>query len=186
MSGYVPFLLFRLGYVSQTPPKYECLVDRNANNNEPEELVCETFFGELQRVVQLDLPKSLEIHQPQDETILLAHIKTCDVTENEDGFWEYSTIKPSPHFVDLKTITCVVGRVHDRGRWVFIDRSGPTAGVEMASPPSSSQSSDVTDFSTSDELDSDSASSLGDSSMSVSSSAVSSGAMNLDTSSASG
>jgi len=137
-----------------TSLKYECLVDRNADNDEPEDLIQQTFFGELQRVVQLDLPRSLEIHQPQHETILLAHIKTCDAIENEDGFWEYSTLKPVPHFVDLKAIACVVGRVHDRGRWTFVDRSGPTAHVEMASPPSSSEGSDVTDFSTSDESES--------------------------------
>jgi hypothetical protein len=120
-------------------------------------------------VVQLDLPKSPEIHQPQDETILLAHIKTCDAKENEDGFWEYSTIKSSPHFVDLKTISCVVGRVYDRGHWTFIDRSGPTAHIEMANPSSSSQSSDITDFSTSDESDSEPVFSLETSPMLVSS-----------------
>ena len=134
--------------------KYECLVDRNANNNRPEDLVQQTFFGELQRVVQLNLPKSSKIHQPQDETVLLAHIQTCDATENEDHFWEYSAMRPSLHFIDLKAIACVVGRVYDRGRWSFIDRSGPTAHVEMASPPSSSQCSNVTDFSTSDDSDS--------------------------------
>ena len=63
-------------------------------------------------------------------------------------------MRPSLHFIDLKAIACVVGRVYDRGRWSFIDRSGPTAHVEMASPPSSSQCSDVTDFSTSDDSDS--------------------------------
>jgi len=77
--------------------------------------------------------------------------QACDAIENEDGLWEYSTTKSVPHFVDLNAIACVVGRVYDRGRWTFIDRSGPTARVEMASPPSSSECSDVTDFSTSDE-----------------------------------
>lgn len=42
--------------ISLTPLKYECLVDRNADNNEPEDPVHQTFFSELQRVVQLDLP----------------------------------------------------------------------------------------------------------------------------------
>lgn len=74
--------------------KYECLVDRNTSNNRPEDLIQQTFFGELQRVVQLDLPKSSEIHQPQDETVLLTHIQTCDATENEDHFWEYSAMRP--------------------------------------------------------------------------------------------
>jgi len=162
-------------------PKYECFVDRNANNDDPEDLIQQTFFGELQRVVRLDLPKSSEIHQPQDETVLLAHIKTCNATKNEDGFWEYSTLKPSPHFIDLNTIVCVVGRVYDRGRWSFIDRSGPTAHAEMATPSLSSQSSDVTDFSTSDESDSERVSSPETSLMSISSSAGGS-PMALDTS----
>ncbi|KAF9645546.1 hypothetical protein BDM02DRAFT_3203518 [Thelephora ganbajun] len=163
--------------------RYECLVDRNADNDGPEDLVQQTFFGELQCVVQLNLPKSLEIHQPQDETVLLAHIRTCDATQNEDSFWDYSSMKHSPHFVDLKTVICVVGRVRDRGHWTFIDRSGPTAHVEMASPPSSSQCSDVTDFSTSDESDSDSRSSSEGSLMSdLSSTKLNGSPMNLDTS----
>jgi hypothetical protein len=72
-SGCVPFR-YLSSAVSLTSLEYECLVDRNANNDEPEDPVQQTFFGELQRVVQLNLPKSLEIHQPQDETVLLAHI----------------------------------------------------------------------------------------------------------------
>ena len=112
--------------------KYMCLIDCNAENDGPEDLVQQTFFGELQRIVQLDLPRSFEIHLPKGETILLAHIKTCDATENEDSFWEYTTMKPSPHFVDLGTIVCVISRVFDRGYWTFIDRSGPMAHIEMA------------------------------------------------------
>ena len=161
VSHFLPLSLLLL--VSSPPSKYECLVDRNADNDGPEDLVWQTFFGELQRVVQLDLPKSLELHRLQDETILLAHIKTCEATQNEDGFWEYSSIKPSPHFIDLSTIACVVGRVFDRGHWSFIDRSGPTAHVEMASPASSSACSDVTEFSTSDESSPEPASSSGNS-----------------------
>jgi hypothetical protein len=153
LSGYVPNVPLSF-FISQTSLKYECLVDRNADNKGPEDLIQETFFGELQRVVQLDLPKSSELHHYQDETILLAHIRTCNAIENDDGFWEYTSMNHSPHFMDLKTIACVVGRVRDRGRWTFVDRSGPTAHAKMASPPSSLQCSDVTGFSTSDESDS--------------------------------
>ena len=123
---------YPLPHLTTPHSKYECLVDRNTDNDEPEDFTQQTFFGELQRVVRLDLQKSPEIHQPQDETLLLAHIKTCNATENDDGFWEYSTMKSSPHFVDLTTISCVVGRVFDRGLWSLIDRSGSTAHVEMA------------------------------------------------------
>jgi hypothetical protein len=171
-------------FVSRTSLKYECLVDCNADNEGPEDLIRETFFGELQRVVQLDLPKSSELHHYQDETILLAHVRTCNAIENDDGFWEYTSINHSPHFVDLKTIACVVGRVHDRGRWTFVDRSGSTAHAKMASPPSSSQCSDVTDFSTSDESDSSPGSLSEGSLMSGSSPADANGSpMDLDTSS---
>jgi hypothetical protein len=172
---------------SAVPPtslKYECLVDRNADNDEPEDPVQQTFFGELQRIVRLDLPKSATIHQPQDETVLLTHVRTCDAIENEDGFWEYSTLKPSPHFMDLNTVVCVVGRVRDRGGWTFIDRSGPTVRVEMAGPPSSSQCSDVTDFSTSEESESDSDSGSSSEGSPTSDSSVANGIpMDLDTSS---
>ena len=104
-------------------------------------------------MVRLNLPKTLKLHRPQDETILLAHIKICEAIQNEDGFWDYSSIKPSPHFIDLNTVACVVGRVFDRGHWSFIDRSGSMAHIEMASPASSSACSDVTGFSTSNETD---------------------------------
>lgn len=164
--------------------KYESLVDRNADNEGPEDLTQETFFGELQRVVQLDLPNSAKIYHYHDEKLLLTHIRTCDATRNEDGFWEYSSMNHSPHFVDLNTITCVVSRVHDRGRWTFVDRSGPTAHIKMASPPSSSQCSDVTDFSTSDESDSDFSPSFEGSSTPETSSADLNGSpMDLDVSS---
>ena len=151
--------LFSLTFHLLIRPKYKCLVDQNADHDGPENLILQSFFGELQRVVQLNLPRSSELHLSQDETILLAHVQTCDATKNGDGFWEYSSMKRSPHFVDLNTVVCVVGRIRDRGHWTFVDRSGPTAHVKMASPPSSSQCSDVTGFSTSNESDSHSVSS---------------------------
>ena len=89
------------------------------------------------------------------------------------------------HLIDLNTIVCVVGRVRDRGHWTFVDRSGPTAHVKMASPPPSSQGSDCTDFSTSDESETGSGSpSNSDSPMSDSSpSGINDSPMDLDTSS---
>jgi len=62
-------------------------------------------------------------------------------------------VRPVSHFVDLKAIACVVGRVYDRGCWTFIDRSGSMVHIEMAGPPSSSQGSNVTNFSISDKLE---------------------------------
>ena len=136
----------------------------NASNNLPEDLTVETSFAQLLRIVQLDLPPSNELYHRKAETVLLAHVKTCNATQNEDGLWEYSTMGKS-HFVDLNSIQCSVGRVHDRGKWTFIDRSGPTAHIEIASPATSSQSS-ITDLSTSDGLGYDSSSGNGSTDMS--------------------
>ena len=88
-------------------------------------------------------------------------------------------MKPSPHFADLNSIICVIGRVYDRGRWTFIDRSGPTANIRMASPPSSSQCSNITNFSTSDKSESELGSASGSSPM-LWSSSTSGSPMDLD------
>lgn len=64
-------------------------------------------------------------------------------------------MKPSLHFVDLNTIICIIGRVYDQGCWSLVNKSKPTAYVEMVTPSLSSQSPDVTNFSTSNELDSE-------------------------------
>ena len=99
------------------PSKYECLLGRNVDNDGPEGPVQRTFFfGELQRVVRLDVRK-------EDRSILkpmqfrgFRKVKTYEATQNEDGFWEYSSMKPSPDLADLNTIACVVGGVFDPGR----------------------------------------------------------------------
>ena len=133
--------------------KYESLVDKNASNNLPEDLIMETFFAQLLRIVRLDLPPSPELYRLKSETVLLAHIVTCNATQNEDHQWEYSVMGKT-HFIDLNLVQCSVGRVFDRGKWKFIDRSGPTAHIEIASPVTSSQSS-ITDISMSEGFESD-------------------------------
>jgi hypothetical protein len=128
--------------------KYESLVDKNASNNLPEDFVVETSFAQLLRIVRLDLPPSPELYHLKPETVLLAHVMTCNATQNEDHIWEYSTMGKT-HFIDLNLIQYSVGRVFDCGKWRFVDRSGPTARIEIASPATSSQSS-FTDTSMSD------------------------------------
>ena len=79
------------------------------------------------------------------------------------SLYQKKTKKKQPWFLgvfDNETLptlcgpdSCVVSRVFDWEKWTFINRSRPTAHVEMASLPSLSQSSNITDFSTSNELD---------------------------------
>jgi len=139
-------------------------VDTNASSDLPEDLVMKTFFAQLLRIVRLDLPSSPELYHLKAETVLLAHVVTCNATQNEDGQWQYSTMGKT-HFIDLNLIQCSVGRVQDQGKWTFIDRSGPTANIEIASPATSSQSS-ITYDSTSDDLGSETSSSSGSARMS--------------------
>lgn len=148
--------------------KYESLVDRNTSNNLPEDLVMETFFVQLLRIIRLDLPPSSELYCSKPKTLLLAHVVTCNATQNEDGQWEYSTMGKT-HFIDLNLIQCSVGQALDRGKWKIIDRSEPTAHIKIASPASSSQSS-IIYSSISDHFRSDSPSSGGSASTSEASS----------------
>jgi len=138
----------------------------------------ETSFAQLLRIIQLDIPPSAKLYHPKAETVLLAHVKTCNATQNADGLWEYSTMGKS-HFIDLNLVQCSVGWVHDRGKWNFIDRSGPTANIEIASPATSSQSS-ITDISTSDSFKSDSSSGSGSAGMSEDSSSLQSAGHDRD------
>ena len=126
----------------------------------------EISFAQLLRIVQLDIPSSPDLYHLKPETVLLAHIVTCNATQNEDNQWEYSSMGKT-HFIDLNLVQCSVGRVLDRGKWRFVDRSGPIAHIEIASPTTSSQSS-ISGISTSDGVDSDSSSSDGPTGMSES------------------
>ena len=106
-------------------------------------------MGARQRIVRLDLPPSRKLHHLKAERLLLVHVVTCNATKNEaSDQWEYSTMGKT-HFIDLNLVQCSVGRIFDQGKWTFIDRSGPTAHIEIASPVTSSQSS-LTDFESSD------------------------------------
>ena len=117
----------------------------------------ETSFAQLLRVVQINLPPSHELYHLKAETVLLTHIVTCNATQINNGHWEYSTMGKT-HFIDLNLVQCSVGWILDCGKWKFVDRSGPTAHIEIASPATSSQSS-ITDISTSDGFESDTSSS---------------------------
>ena len=84
-----------------------------------------TFFGELQRVVALDVPRSKELHLSDLETIVLALVRTCDAEKGEDGLWRYTRFR-NRELVDLTAIRCLVGRVRDGEKWVMIDRNKKT------------------------------------------------------------
>ena len=111
------------------------MVDRNARSvNAPINMVARPFFGQLQQILQVNLPampSGREVVAPQ--TILLAVIQDCEINEATrtqaeiDLDIRYITRMGALQVVDLQTVQCVVGRVKDRGKYAIIDRSGTLA-----------------------------------------------------------
>lgn len=85
----------------------------------------EEFFGQALRFVVVDIAPGTPLHR---ETIMFAAIQTAPITCERNGIMYYKEMGPV-EVVDLNTVKCVVGRVHDRGEWAFVDRSGPLTRV---------------------------------------------------------
>lgn len=80
-----------------------------------------TFFGQLNRILVLELPPAPRLDLTEPTTLILALIQEVNVTLR-DGVYSYKEFGPE-EVVDLKTVQCVVGRVKDRHEWAIIDRS---------------------------------------------------------------
>ena len=80
-----------------------------------------TFFGQLLRVLVLELQASRRLDLADPTTIILALIHEVKVTL-KDGIYTYKEFG-AEEVVDLKAVQCVVGRVKDRGVWFIVDRS---------------------------------------------------------------
>jgi hypothetical protein len=93
-------------------------------------MVLKTFFGELQRVVKIDLPATSQLHLKEPQTLLYAIVKQCNANPSKEGFWEYKDLG-GLEAVDLGLVQCVVGRIFDRGKWVIIDRSRERAHADI-------------------------------------------------------
>ena len=111
--------------------KYEATVDRNARfKNKQPEMALETFFGELQRIVKINVPASPSLRLDVPQTLFYAIVRQCNARKSREGFWEY-TLLGGLEAVDIGLIQCVVGRIFDRGKWTIIDRSGTRAHVDI-------------------------------------------------------
>ncbi len=79
------------------------------------------FFGQLKRILVLDLPPAPRLDLTKPMTLILALIQEVNVTLR-DGIYSYTDFG-AEEVVDLKTVQCVVSRAKDRGEWAIIDRS---------------------------------------------------------------
>ena len=111
--------------------QYEATIDRNAQaKNKRPEMALGTFFGELQRIIKMDLPATPNLNLKDPQTLFYAIVKQCNAERSRGGFWEYKQLG-GLEAVDLGLIQCVVGRIFDRGKWVIVDRSGERAHADI-------------------------------------------------------
>jgi hypothetical protein len=85
----------------------------------------QNFFGQLGRILVLDLPSTRKLHLAEPTTIIVAVIREVKA-KLTDGIYYYKEFGVD-EVVDLETIQCVVGRIQDRGKWALIDWSDSMA-----------------------------------------------------------
>ena len=93
-------------------------------------MVLETFFGELQRIIKIDLPAASQLNLKEPVRLFYAIIKQCNAKQSKEGFWEYKELG-GLEAVDIGLVQCVVGRIFDRGKWVIVDRSRERAHADI-------------------------------------------------------
>jgi hypothetical protein len=86
----------------------------------------------LKSILKFDLPAGIAPLVTETTTLVLAMIRSTDVS--------YETPLKIPYYkefgplevVDMSTVMCIVGRVKDhRGRWGIVDRSGKSARADF-------------------------------------------------------
>jgi hypothetical protein len=79
------------------------------------------FFGQLKRLLVLELPTAPQLKLANPTTIILAVIQNVKATL--DNNIHYYTALGVDEIVDLTMVQCVVGRIRDREKWAIMDRS---------------------------------------------------------------
>jgi hypothetical protein len=114
-----------VGFYIEPTEQYVQMVDKYTHRpSRPPVYVKRSFFGQLKRVLVIDLPNIPPLGLSSPLTVIYAVVQTVKVTE-KDGFYIYR-VPGTIQIVDLNTVQCVVGRVKDRDRWSIVDRSGIT------------------------------------------------------------
>ena len=112
--SYLQFLRFLLQYTQ--------LVDRHARRRrKTPDFELQNFFGQLNRILLLELPSSQRLNLDEPTTVIVALIREVKATlRNGIYYYKNSGVE---EVVDLSMLQCVVGRIRDRDEWAIIDRS---------------------------------------------------------------
>lgn len=104
--------------------QYELLVDIHArHHSRRSEFEPVTFFGRLDRVFVCEIPPTPALGLVRTTPLVLMDIKICNTVRDQYGFYEYTTYRHS-EVIDGEGIRALVGRIQDRGKWVFVRRKG--------------------------------------------------------------
>ena len=98
-------------------------------------MYCQMFFGQLQSIVIIPIPKSRELKTKEPQNVCLVVIWQVDaIFPNAQGVLLIPSYSKSGALdpTDIKSIQCVVSCIEDWGKWGLIDRSGPLAHVVFA------------------------------------------------------
>jgi hypothetical protein len=109
-------------------PQYEAYVDRKERSrNAPEELVLETFFGQLQEVISFTVPRFVSLGLREELYVVFVVVQTCELIKSDDlgiGLRYYVHQPTAPTVLDLTTVECVIGRLPLSRGYAIIDRTG--------------------------------------------------------------
>lgn len=109
--------------------QYELLIDLQAHRRRADPVFQPTtFFGQLERVLTCKLKPTDGFACPPHPLVLM-DVHMSDAHQDRHGFWEYDKFRYR-EIVNGTSIRALVGRIRDRGKWVFVQRSG---AIEHAS-----------------------------------------------------
>ena len=119
-------ILFQISMSEHSLLQYTQSVDRHAcRARKTPDFEEQNFFGQLGRILVLELPSAPKLHLTEPTTVIVAIVRGVKA-KLMDGIYYYKDFGPDG-VVDLETIECVVGRIKDRGKWALIDRSNSVA-----------------------------------------------------------
>ncbi|KAL1741822.1 hypothetical protein HDZ31DRAFT_44602 [Schizophyllum fasciatum] len=108
--------------------KYDLLVDRNARRrNAPPIFVPQSYFGQLENILVVEVSPSPALNLRRPETLILAYIHACHPCyTNSLGMILYDRMGVH-EVVDITSVQCLVGRVPRRwpapDLYAVVDRS---------------------------------------------------------------
>jgi hypothetical protein len=98
------------------------------------------FYGRLLNIFVLNLPSNGTLGLPAPQTLILARVQECPITDpppipDTDSYIQREFDSTTPYVIDLQTISAVVGRFEWQGRIYIIDRSGGSVDPQLPDLP---------------------------------------------------